>query len=300
MKKIKILLVITVCFSLATAFCQSNADSLPTPAAGKKIRITDASFFGGFMSQNLPVAGTLTDFQKLNPGSVLLKENMEDYSPPGYIYGIGYNSNAPSGGIFGAFLALSFNETQKSVAQLRCGITITGVNMTNYLSKKESVIYDTLTSSQTGQTTYRDSTIYQSYGMRYTAKQLQLDVSLLYRMYPALRWSVYGGIGINGGASLNAYTDVTYSRSLVLPDNAGYSYKDNVYITERLINKNVQEVIAYLPLGLDFRLGKKREFLKQVHLYTEFRPFISMINIPELGSFSNTGVKSIFGVRVTI
>ncbi len=298
MKKLKTVLVVTLCSCFITAFCQNTAGVQPPASKTKKLKIGDAFFFGGFMSQNLPVAGSLTDFKKLNPQSAMLGENMNGYSNSQYKNDVGFSSNNPAGSVFGAGLGLNFKETEKSVAQLRCGIAVSGINITNRLFKEENIPYDTLTSSQTGQTIYQDSITTQQYGMQYTAKQLHLDLSLIYRIYPSARWSFYGGVGLEGGTSLMAYTDVSYSKSIAI-EGSSTEY-DGDYRSERLINKSVQEYAAYLPIGVDFRMGKKRELLKQMHLFMEFRPFVSNINIPELGNFSSTGVKNAFGIRVTI
>lgn len=307
MKRIKSCSLIVMCTAASLAFGQNNTGTQTPPAPEKKVKITDASIVGGFMSQGMAVAGSLTDFQKLNPQSTILMENMDGYTSPGYRYH-GYpfvmnygSSTFPSGGMFGANLGFSFKEKPKSGVQLRCGIAVSGTTFNNFVSKTDRVTYDTLTSSQTGQTVYYDSITYRSYSMQYNARQLKLDVSLLYRMYPSARWSLYGGIGLQGGTSLTAYSDITYNEySVVEGKTTEYGYEANVSRTERLKNKNVQEVVAYLPIGVDFRLGKRKEFFKQIHLFTELRPYISAMNIPELGTFSGTGFQNVMGLRVTI
>ena len=307
MKKLKKCSLLLACTVSSLAFAQNNTGTQAAPSKEKKVKITDASILGGFMSQNTTIAGSLTDFQKLNPQSAILMENMEGFTSQGYSYYYGYpyamnyGSNLNAGGTFGASLGLSFKEKPKSVTQLRIGVAVSGTSFNNFVSKTDRVPYDTLTSSQTGQTVYYDSVTYRSYSMQYNARQLKLDVSLLYRMYPSARWSLYGGIGLQGGASLTAYSDITYSEySVIEGKTSDYNYQDNVNRTERIINKNIQEVVAYLPVGVDFRLGKRKEFLKQIHLFTELRPFVSVLNIPELGTFSGTGFQNIMGLRVTL
>lgn len=306
MKKIKIAIAVIPCLGFTVVFGQTNTGIQSTQEPEKKIKITDASVVGGFMSRNMSVAGSLTDFQRLNPQSAILMENMDGYTAPGYGYHgspfvMNYGSSFPSGGMFGASLGFSFKEKPKSVVQLRCGIAASGTSFNNFISKTDRVTYDTLTSSQTGQTVYQDSITYRSYGMQYNARQLKLDVSLLYRMYPSARWSLYGGVGMQGGTSLTAYSDITYSEYTVVEGKTSeYAYEANVSRTERIRNKNVQEVVAYLPVGVDFRLGKRKEFFKQIHLFTELRPFVSVINIPELGTFSGAGFQNVMGLRVTI
>lgn len=298
MKKLNILGIVMLSCTVSTAFCQSSTSPQPE-SSGKKIKITDASVMGGFVNQNIPVVGSLADFQKLNPQSELLKENMAGYSEGRNYFGFGNNSSY--GGVFGAVLGLSFKEKPKSLTQLRCGISISGINLNNSISKTQITPYDTLTSSQTGQTIYYDSTTTSRYSMNYNAQQLHLDFSLIYRLYPAARWSMYGGVGLSAGASLMAYTDINYSEnSTVGSGSTGDRYNDGVYRSERVINKGIKEYVGYLPVGVDFRVGRKKEFLKQIHLFMELRPFVSVMDTQELGTFSSTGVKNTFGLRVTI
>jgi hypothetical protein len=55
---------------------------------------------------------------------------------------------------------------------------------------------------------------------------------------------------------------------------------------------------VYLPAGVDFRIGKRREFWKPVHLFYEIRPQVLYTNIPELGSSLRGGIQQGFGIRV--
>ena len=303
MKNVKIVFVTIASYTVAAAVCQTSTGTQQAPQKDRKIKITDASVLGGVMSQNLPLAGSVSDFQKLNPQSVLLQRNLDGNSTNEYGYDMGFGSHTLPGGsgVFGANLGFSFKEKPKSLTQLRCGIAVSGISISNSMSKTESIPYDTLTSGQTGQTIYYDSVITSGYNMNYFARQLRLDISLIYRIYPAARWSLYGGAGMEGGTSLMAYTDINYSEHLTVgSEEANYNPDDAVYHSERIINKPIQEYVAYLPVGVDFRVGKKKEFFQQIHLFTELRPFISVVNIPELGTFSNTGIKNVVGLRVVI
>jgi hypothetical protein len=63
-------------------------------------------------------------------------------------------------------------------------------------------------------------------------------------------------------------------------------------------NKKKFACAAYVPLGVDFRIGKKRAFWKRTHLFYELRP--SVTTIPELRTFANAGVQQGIGLRVTL
>lgn len=327
MKTPKILFALIGSSIALTAFGQQNNNNQQEQKAKKKIKIAEASVFGGGNMQHLPIAGSLSDFQKLNPESALLKQDMSGfgnaygtiYTGVSYVnmnnYGGNSGANTSNGGLFGANVAFNLGSkdaaTAKSITQLRCGITVSGTNFSNYLSKTTYTPYDTLVSSSTGQTFYYDSINTQSYQMNYKSQQLSIDIALLYRINPASRWSLYGGIGVQAGGSLMAYSDITYSQNISYSPgySSNYSNSNSYYnsgnyynqsTTEHFINKNTQQYLAYLPIGVDFRLGKKREFFKQIHLFNEIRPYVYTMKIPELASFSGIGFRTSFGIRVTI
>src|SRR5690606_33840629 len=133
--------------------------------------------------------------------------------------------------------------------------------------------YDTLTSSQTGQVVYIDSVYTQNYSMDYVSEQLRLDGSVIFRTNPEGRWSLYAGIGFTVGLSVNATTEIYYSKygriETRYPNGqTSHSYQyyyPGSYIskTETFRNKTNFSVSPYIPMGVDFRIGKKREFWKR-------------------------------------
>lgn len=298
MKKIKIVFFAIACMTITRAFSQDDNKVPENKPAKCPMQITDAGFSLGGFFQKSPV-GSFTDFQLLNPQSVLLSGNMEGYTVSNGFGNIG-------GPVFDAGIGFAMRDKENtnsvSNTQLRIGISFLGLNMSNYLSKTDRVPYDTLTSSQTGQTIYSDSVTYHSYSMNYTSQQVRFDISVIYRTNPAARWSVYGGLGFEAGQSVTAYSDINYNESSSIIPSNGLSavYNADKSRTERIINKNNYGYAAYLPLGIDFRVGTKREFFKQLHLFYEARPFINYNNIPELGTTGGLGVKIRFGLRVTI
>lgn len=302
MKKSKILLTVIGYFAITAAFCQNDGPVQNDNTKKRKLKVVDAAFQVGMSLHESPVVSYL-DFQKLNPESVLLDANFDGYtSSSGFT---GFVSPA-----FSANLGINFLDKEKtdykSNTQLRIGISFSELNLSSTLHKSESNRFDTLTSSQTGQVVYSDSVKDSYYNMNYKSQQLRIDVSIIYRTDPAARWSLYGGLGIEAGQSVMAYSNITYSESskTETQSNSGiysnYSNYSSTYTTERLNNKNSYGYAAYIPMGIDFRVGNKRAFFKQLHFYYEARPFINYTNIPELGNTSSVGLKSGLGIRVTI
>jgi hypothetical protein len=191
-------------------------------------------------------------------------------------------------------------------ATLRLGLMHT--NQRNALtiggSYTETFRIDTLTSSQTGEQIFVDSFSTHSYNANYSQEQLRLDASLLFRYHADKRWSFYGGIGANFGLSYNAQTNV---HQYVSPYGGGYGYglfNDMVYngthTQETFENKGGFGFGVYAPLGVDFQVGKKRDFWMPIHLFMELRPGFNVNQIAGLGTSFTAGNFSNVGLRFQI
>jgi hypothetical protein len=274
------------------------------PKKIKKISITDIYIQSGFFSARNN-DGTPSDFKKLAPQSVLLNNIMPDFYQPG-----GFSST--SNNMFSVLLGLQFNDKPKTFYEgnplLRVGISyISGTTLTGGLFDEVRKPYDTLTSSQTGQTVYIDSINTKNYSMSYSSEQLRLDGSLIFRTNPESRWSIFTGMGITAGVSFNANTNIYYNSNGKAEaryangnsfSSYGYSSSGNIK-TEKFRNKTNIGLSIYIPLGIDFRIGKKREFWKRTHLFYELRPGINVTSIPELRPITNASVQHGIGLRVS-
>lgn len=299
MTKLKVSFAALTCV-VFTAFGQNGTTTENTETSGNKIKITDASIMPGIVFQNTPVV-SLSDFQKLYPQSKILMEDMSGYSTSaGLSVSSGSSFNANIG-----VIKTAKDGTNKSHTVLRLGVSYSGMGMSNHFYKKDTKRFDTLTSSQTGQTHYSDSITYRNYSMYYSTQQVRIDISAVYRTNPLARWSMFGGVGIELGSSINASTTVNYSEYSYI-ETSGVSSSSNgsnntsKSRSETIANKTNIGGAAYLPIGVDFRVGKKREFFKQMHLFYEVRPFVNYMNVPELGTIASVGVKSGIGLRITI
>lgn len=269
-----------------------------------KISINEIYIQTGFFSER-NTNGSLTDFKSLAPQSILLNSDFTGYSLSN---GFSLSSNT----MFSVMLGLQFSDKQKTTYKsnplLRLGISyFSGTTLTGGLYKEDRKPYDTLTSTQTGQTAYVDSVNSRHYNMNYSSEQLRFDGSLIFRTNPEARWSIFTGIGITAGLSINANTDIYYSNSgrteTRYPNgntssSYGNSSSDN-YKTEKFRNKNNFGASTYIPMGIDFRMGKKREFWKHTHLFYELRPGINITSIPELRTITNASVQHGLGLRVS-
>lgn len=289
-------------FVALTTFAQ---EATTTPKPIKRMAIQEFYVQPGLLMQTSDNS-SLADFQKLAPQSTLLKTNLTGYNQSG---GRTFDADA----MLTILMGIHFSDKQKTAykkgTSLRLGVSyLAGSNLVCNFNQSQNKRYDTLTSSQ-GQVIYRDSVVNRSLNMHYRSQQLRLDASLIFRTNPEARWSLYTGIGLTAGVSLNSNTDISYYTYGGLSDY-DISTPNNIYTnyhssgptqmkTEHYRNSSSIGASVYVPMGVDFRLGRKREFWKRTHLFYEARPGVSMTNISEVGSFANATIQHGLGLRVT-
>lgn len=297
--KTKFLLLSVLTFPIAI-FGQAGQ-----PTTMKRFKINEIYFQLGFFSERNAI-GTLTDFQSLAPQSILLDNNFAGYSSSN---GLSLRTNS----MFSVMLGIQFNDkenkTHKTNPLLRLGVSyFSGTTLKEYFHKEDRKTYDTLTNAQTGQTIYFDSVTTKSSGMNYSSEQLRVDASLIFRTNPELRWSLFTGIGITTGISINVYTEINFSQSdwteSRYPNGNGSSsfysaYSGGDLKKEIVKNKMNSGLSTYIPMGIDFRIGKKIEFWKRTHLFYELRPSINMTSIPELRTVTNAAIQQGLGLKVS-
>jgi hypothetical protein len=272
-----------------------------------KIRISELGIYQGMYSGYYTDA-SLTDFYRLAPASELLKNDFSGFSKSSNNY------ESITDNTFSVNLGLQFydkeKQTYKSNPQLNIGVTFTGATILNasYILD-EKVRFDTLTSLNSSYVVYMDSTKYQSYRMEYLFQQIGINTSLIYRTQPNARWSLYSGAGVSVLTSLMSATHIYYYKHELIT----YSFPNsaNYYSTQRLpedyenfnevhTNKTNLSAFAYIPLGVDFRIAKKNEFWRKMHLVMEMQPGLAIDYIPEIGSHFYGTFRGNFGVRVEI
>jgi hypothetical protein len=137
--------------------------------------------------------------------------------------------------------------------------------------------------------------------MSYSAQQLRLESSVIIRTNPAKRWSIYAGAGMSFGVSYKAETYINYfAYSSNSAYNANYDYASNVQSSsEHFRNKMSISTSLFVPMGIDFRIGKKREFWKRLHLYYEMKPSLTVTSIPELRTSTQVNMINTLGLKIT-
>jgi hypothetical protein len=258
-------------------------------------RIADVHMLLG-SSSDRGINGSMNDFRKLAPGSVLINTNLNDFR---YSFDDGYSEGAFTL-LEGFQIRNKEGSAYRKAPMLRVGINYFNATlMSESYSRQFRQRVDTLTSNQTGAEYYVDSVANHYLGMDYSSEHVRLDVSLLFHSNPAGRWSFFAGAGINAGISINAQTNIYYSEygQVERDMNRNYYNTNNLSKSESFINKSGFSGSFYIPLGVDFRIASKNDFFSKTHLFYEMRPSLNMYVIPELGSYFNTGNGHNLGFR---
>ncbi len=272
----------------------------------KKINICDIYISTGINAM-LDQYGSLADFKTIAPQSLLLNNSFAGFSTNS---GISMSGNLQ----FSAKLGINFinkNKTHvKENMQLQLGIMYSSFNvLSNGYYRDNRTPADTLTSSSGNQTIYLDTVVREGYNLNVFSNQLRLDAACIFRTIQALRWSLHGGIGFNVGFGLENYFLINYFKNTTVePD---YNSSSGSVSTNGLYSDfyNTYEYFnagpsfggsLYLPFGLDFRIGKRREFLKHLHLFIEARPSINMLVMSGVKTVIAEGLVTNFGVRYSI
>ncbi|MBK7964412.1 MAG: hypothetical protein IPK10_03275 [Bacteroidetes bacterium] len=258
--------------------------------------------FGG--ATGVSTVENLRDFRRMAPSSLLLKEDLSDYSS--------YPSNEWFShqyfGVMVGFIPGKKNRKAKKYSPLiRVGLSYENADyFDNYYSKSTSLRFDTLYNSQGQSIYYRDSVNYKSTSMYYSSSSLSTEASILLRTSAAKRWMFYIGAGFSGGVSFKNEVTVSKTETEFVDEYEISGLTSNINTSHNNLHELQNEIIdvgsswvlsGFVPLGIDFRLGKKNEFLKQVHLFAEFRPGIKMMDIPTVGMNTSTFTLSSFGLR---
>jgi hypothetical protein len=285
MKKQTIVLLAASAFNLTALFAQ---EATPTKTDKKcSFHITEVQLQNGFQLNPMPHTNLL-DFQAMAPNSALLATDFSSFSLA--------NRQATGGSFHALSVGIKF---KKSNPTLRLGIAYLMNNNLNMAYEKViKYAYDTLTSSQTGtQTILTHDSLYR-YSMTNLSKQLRLDAALIFRTNESARWSLYAGVGASLGYTIESTTRIDYTIENVDRPKSKENTIDSRQ-TEIFENKNYLTSSIYAPLGIDFRMGKKREFWKHLHLTYELKPSINFVAIPEIKTATVVGMVSTGGLRYT-
>lgn len=293
--KNQILILIFLC-SFAGIAQEKDIDTVLVKTS--KLPITDFYLMPGLsLSANDHIS--VEDFRKFNPDSKMLKNDFSSYEQ---IKQASLNVNAQ----IALKISLKLNEKKNQHFQL--GILHSTYNdLSTHYTRTIKKRFDTLTSTQTGQTLYSDSVYISNYNITYEAKYISLTAALLFRTNEDARWGLYSGVGLTAGVSYKALTTIlmndyygieTRKTNGELVSNSFFNI-GNGYKNEYLRNKPSFQFMVNVPMGIDFKMGKKKEFFKRMHLFYELQPAFQINVLPKIEpKFSVLAINTL-GLRVS-
>jgi hypothetical protein len=291
MNKVLLFVLLATCF---TAKAQEEQKK-----EVKKISFNDIYFHAGFFS--IPKTDNISDFKLLAPKSFLLNNN--DLSGYTYDYDFIFNLRVLTSSMAGIKFRNKEKTGYRTNSKVRLGLSyLFGTGFTTSIHKNEIQRLDS-TINQFGYKVYNDSIYRKSYSMVYSSNQLRFEASVIFQSSSEKRWSIFGGIGFTTGASLNAHTYIFYGHSSHIQrtnewggydSSSSYRYFN---VSENYKNRNNFAFSIFAPYGIDFKIGKRSELWKHIHVYYELRPVLDYIVVPELGTISDLGLQTNLGLR---
>ena len=262
----------------------------------RKLEFNSVSLFGGSGSMG-GTATSISDFEKLSSNSTFIKNDFTGFDTYNY-----FDNYLDYTGVYFNFDIQSSENSIFKNKSLRLGVSFAENSALSLGYFKDDYFrIDTLTSSQTGKETYVDSIRSQNYTFDYTQQQIFLNAAYLVGTNPESRFSFYSGLEISLGFSISNQTELSYSEYNSYDGFYGSNYKDldkdRVSTTESYRNQSGFAFMASIPFGVDFRVGKNRPFWRKCHFILEYKPGLSIISIPEIGTFSNTSAIGSGGFR---
>ena len=275
-------------------FCAS-AQAQTKDSISRNWRIVEASISLG-TTNRLDQELSSDDFKSFNPTSLIIQQIPSTFNNASGFFGPGKLTTSA--------VALNLGINKKDCSSIiRLGVLYQGSSSVGHVfSHTESTgVFDTLTSSATGETFYVDSTRSETYSFDLRNENLGFDGSVIYPTHYK-RLNFFGGVGISALYSVHSQTFISH----IIRTDFGQDYsnlwlqQNDVMESEAIKNKNVINMSVYVPIGIDFTLGKKRPLLAKTSLHAEFRPAFYMQQMPDSKVISSVSSSALFGLKYSI
>lgn len=254
--------------TLTLALCAIHA-FINAQEKNKIVKISGIGFQTGFENNNYGF------HQNFNPKSIaptnpLTQVDLSQYNDDNYSFGSGST-------LFSYFMDLSIGQKMhaKPNQKFRLGLTYQSstIRYLDQYSFETSAPYDTLISTKTGQSTQIDTTFSRYYNYSIYSDQLRVDLGYLFSSSSDYRFSVYTGFLFSIGRSINTFFDAyTYSSSSIDEGNSNSPNYNNGSDQARTPLKEMIFSNLNIPIGMNYRIGQKNEFLKHINIFSEFKP----------------------------
>ena len=239
----------------------------------KKIKLTEGSISIG-IQRDFYDSLSFQDFKAIAPNSTILTRDFSSFN---------FNSNHSISKFDNPFsskerrLLLGFKHSKFKNGTFRIGFNHLKTTSQFSIAAFQSSIIDNDTVYTTeGNPVYID--IYRSKSLRAntSSKKILLDFSYLHSLPEEHQMVMYSGFGLQLGMSYQSKISTNYNEYVGV---SGSSFEPSTTVKdkEELNLKPFFLSSFYVPIGIDIRLGKKSNFMSQIHLFTEIRPAISFL-----------------------
>lgn len=247
----------------------------------------------------------LDGFNELAPNSMIMGKDFSAFSQNElypYFPNVNGNNLVTNTASFNA-IQVGLKLPKLPSGTFRIGLSTVKNNLLNTRGTyTQSFVVDTFISVQNGSMIFADSIVYQYYSGNYSNQQLRLDGAYIWENEAGKRWAFTAGLGLSLGLSYQSRTTLSYGERInsyvVNNENKGTSSFSGEY--ETFSNKMAWGTTAYVPLGIGFKLGTKRPFWIPWMVYTELRPFVSILSIPNHSPRFTPGIGTASGIRYTL
>lgn len=283
-------------------YAQENPDNNKS----KKLELTDFSIFRytnyfDFYHKRID----LEDFQKFSPNSVNMPNELPVFFPS-RVTGIQEHNSI--------VIASNFDFIRKGKSKLFANRSLRAglfYNNQSFLGSGYGVQvrspYGAAILNSTGVLIPIELVEEYRYIFRYLSRQLGLDASLIFKSRPEKRFVFYSGIGLTAAKSISATTSVYYSYYSRLDykseDDLFKNYRpevDRYSETEESKANGNASFAAYIPLGLDFTIGKRNKWLRRAHLFYEIRGSYYTVIVGNYGAENSTLLSTGLGFRYSL
>lgn len=291
------LFLIALLFASSAVVAQSNDKG--------KFKIYDLQFNSGIYAPR--ISFTQAEMRLLAPASDLLNADFTGY---GYSCCHFYNDNRWFS------VQLGFNKPDRGEAvfkpKFNVGISYLNQRIDGPGRYKHVVVpVDTLYSPATGLRFFVDSIHNYNLYSFYESEYLMVHLGVSVETDDNRRFSFYGGANLAAGVSLESKTNVdyVYHNSIRSSNNVDYSNwyffphtggGHSNYVSEAFRNKTSGLLQAQMPIGMQFRLAKHTDLLKDTYIMVEYKPALTLYMIPEVGNWFKFGRMYSIGLKVRL
>lgn len=243
--------------------------------------------------------GGITELSNLFRNTDLFPKDLNTYSESGFFSISGSGMVSVSTSLYWKKKDQTDHSPDRA---LRLGLSFFGTYSAHQsYYKTDETPYDTVFSTG-GQAYPVDSVYFKSVTFNSISQNLVLDASFIFRTNSSKRWTLYSGLGMQLGYTINPRAELSTfeSSSIQLRDGGRLGDDQSTSEFKSYVRTIPNSVVAsfYVPLGIDWQTGVKSEFFKQLHLFGELRPTLLFSRGLIEGTDVNPGVCGQFGVRI--